>query len=221
MSIMFRTKRWLALGELATAWARELPGPEQDFDVSRSRLLNRLLVDAVNGRLDDIGPLVEDQRLGLRIITPDFRAGFLKGEVLLNGLKSGADLTLLQHRIVIMKEAVLAFAQSNALPPPSWWRNEAEPTTEQSKSIETAPSLSNAICPAQPLRRVRKAPKLDAVKQQMRDEIRRGRLTKSGLENMLEKDLSAAYDVSRDTARKARKAVLSELCRSTKATNDK
>lgn len=79
MSIMFRTKTWLTLGELATACARELPGPEQDFDVSRSRLVNRLLEDAVNGRLDDIGPLVEDQRLGLRIITPDFRAGFLKG----------------------------------------------------------------------------------------------------------------------------------------------
>ena len=116
MSIMFRTKTWLTLGELATAWARELSGPEQDFDLSRSRLLNRLLEDAVNGRLDDIGPLVEDQRLGLRIITPDFRAGFLKGVVLLNGLKSGADLTLLQDRIVIMKEAKRRADRARAAP---------------------------------------------------------------------------------------------------------
>jgi hypothetical protein len=220
MSIIFRTKPWLTVSDLATAWARELPSAEQDFDVSRSRLLNRLLEDAVNERLDDVGPLVEHQRLGLRIITPDFRAGFLKGEALLNALKSGADLASLQHLIVIMKEAVLAFAQRHALPPPSWWRNEAEPTTGQGNSTETAASLSGAISQGPTPRCVRKAPKLEAVKQRMRAEIQRNELTTLDLGNMLEKELAEKYRVSRDTARKARYAVLSDQSRSTKATND-
>ena len=43
------------------------------------------------------------------------------------------------------------------------------------------------------------------------EEIRLGRRTPNGLKNMLEKDLMTGYGVSRDTARKARDAVLSEM----------
>jgi hypothetical protein len=59
--------------------------------------------------------------------------------------------------------------------------------------------------------RGRKAKKLDQVKETMREDVRLGRETPDGLRNMLEKDLAAKYGVSRDTARKARDAVLSEL----------
>jgi len=45
----------------------------------------------------------------------------------------------------------------------------------------------------------------------MRNDIQQGRRTAAELESMLEKSLSAIYGVSRDTARKARKAVLSEF----------
>jgi hypothetical protein len=45
----------------------------------------------------------------------------------------------------------------------------------------------------------------------MRNDLQHGRRIMSELEAMLEKDLSANYGVSRDTARKARKAVLSEF----------
>jgi DNA-binding GntR family transcriptional regulator len=45
----------------------------------------------------------------------------------------------------------------------------------------------------------------------MRSDIQRGRRTVAELESMLEKNLSANYGVSRDTARKARTAVLSEF----------
>jgi len=41
----------------------------------------------------------------------------------------------------------------------------------------------------------------------MRNDIRQGRRTVAELSNMREKDLAAEYGVSRDTARKARKAV--------------
>jgi hypothetical protein len=55
----------------------------------------------------------------------------------------------------------------------------------------------------------------------MRDDIQQGRRTVAQLEDMFEKDLSANYGVSRDTARKARKAVLSELKSRQIPTNDK
>jgi DNA-binding GntR family transcriptional regulator len=55
----------------------------------------------------------------------------------------------------------------------------------------------------------------------MRNDIQQGRLTVAELENMLEKDLAARYGVSRDTARKARNAVLSELNSRQIPTNDK
>ena len=45
----------------------------------------------------------------------------------------------------------------------------------------------------------------------MRNDIQQGQRTVAELESMLEKNLATNYGVSRDTARKARKAVLSEF----------
>ena len=45
----------------------------------------------------------------------------------------------------------------------------------------------------------------------MRGDIQEGRQTAESLREMLEKDLETTYGVSRDTARKARTAVLSEF----------
>jgi hypothetical protein len=53
--------------------------------------------------------------------------------------------------------------------------------------------------------------KLDGTIDRMRSNIREGRCTVAQLEAMPEKVLAAEYDVSRDTARKARNAVLSEF----------
>jgi hypothetical protein len=58
--------------------------------------------------------------------------------------------------------------------------------------------------------RGRKPKKLAWVKEAMMEDIQLGRQTPNRLKNMLEKDLVASYGVSRDTARKARDAVLSE-----------
>jgi DNA-binding GntR family transcriptional regulator len=59
------------------------------------------------------------------------------------------------------------------------------------------------------LRRPRgaKPKKLEQVKEAMRNDIRQGRRTVAELSNMREKVLAAEYGVSRDTARKARKAL--------------
>lgn len=63
--------------------------------------------------------------------------------------------------------------------------------------------------------------KLEKVKQAMRDDILHGRQTVDDLRQMLEKQLADSYDVSRDTARKARTAVVSEFVENSIATNDK
>src|SRR5262249_34315946 len=52
--------------------------------------------------------------------------------------------------------------------------------------------------------------KFERARDAMRSDILEGNLTPSELRDMLEKNLSEKYGVSRDTARKARDAVLSE-----------
>jgi DNA-binding GntR family transcriptional regulator len=60
-------------------------------------------------------------------------------------------------------------------------------------------------------KRGRRPDKLEQVKEAMRSDIREGRQTTADLRGMLEKNLNTTYGVSRDTARKARAAVLSEF----------
>ena len=63
--------------------------------------------------------------------------------------------------------------------------------------------------------------KFEQARDAMRNDIQQKRCTAAQLENMLEKDLSATYGVSRDTARKARDAVLLEWKSRQIPTNDK
>jgi hypothetical protein len=60
-------------------------------------------------------------------------------------------------------------------------------------------------------RRGARPKKFERVCDAMRSDIQQGRRTVAELATMLEKNLSETYGVSRDTARKARRAVLSEL----------
>ena len=60
-------------------------------------------------------------------------------------------------------------------------------------------------------KRGRKPTKLERVKDAMRRDIREGRHTDASLRDMLQKSLATNYNVSRDTACKARDVVLSEF----------
>jgi hypothetical protein len=86
------------------------------------------MVDIVNGRLDDSGPLVDGRRLGLRLITPENRAAFIEGPQLLDLIRT-KEAGLLDY-VVVMKEAVLDFAQRHQLPSPSWWTDSSSTPTE-------------------------------------------------------------------------------------------
>jgi hypothetical protein len=69
-------------------------------------------------------------------------------------------------------------------------------------------------------RRGRKSTKLEQTKEKMRRDIHEGRQTADALNNMLEKDLASGYAVSRDTARKARNVILSEIVANSISTNN-
>jgi hypothetical protein len=70
-------------------------------------------------------------------------------------------------------------------------------------------------------RRGARPQKFEQTKDAMRNDIVQGRCTAPRLENMLEKHLAENYGVSRDTARRAREAVLSELNSRQIPTNNK
>jgi hypothetical protein len=202
MSILFRTKGWLTLAQLARAWAAEIPGAERDPQQFEQQLVHLLLEDIVNMRLDDTGPLVDGRRLGLRFVTPEGRAGFLDGGQVKDLILPGGVWTYHLDRIIVLKEAVLDFARRHELPRPSWWNDHLR----SDDVISSAGSKNSAEANLKRPRGARPK-KLERVKEAMRNDIRQGRRTWAELSDMHEKDLAAEYQVSRDTARKARNAV--------------
>ena len=129
MSKLFRTKQELTLAQLTRAWSSELVEPGEDAKQCEQDLIHILWEDILNGRLDNSGPLRDDgQRLGLRLITPENRAGFIEGRQLLDLIH--ADQAWALHNVLVMKEAVLDFAQRHHLPSPSWWADSASAPTE-------------------------------------------------------------------------------------------
>src|SRR3974390_955032 len=87
MSVLFRKQEWLTVAQLTRAWGRELANPGE-ADQHIQDLGHILLTDISNGRLDDSGPLREDQRSGLRLITPENKAGIIKAHHVRDLLKT-------------------------------------------------------------------------------------------------------------------------------------
>jgi hypothetical protein len=83
----------------------------------------------------------------------------------------------------------------------------------------TAGPRKRAAAPAR--RRGARPLRFEKARDAMRNDIQQGGYTVAQLDNMLEKNLATTYGVSRDTARKARKAILSELNSRQIPTNDK
>jgi len=129
LAILYRTRAWLTLAQLLPAWAKELAGSSSNASEAERDLTHILIEDIINGRLDDAGPLENDRRLGLRLITPENRAGYIKGhqarELLFHkGQKvTPSAFAFAANRLLVTKEAVLDFAQRHELPLPSWWIN--------------------------------------------------------------------------------------------------
>jgi len=222
MSVLFRTKKWLTIAELVPAWAAELPGADRNPAQIERHLGHYLLEDIINGRLDEAGPEVDGRRLGLRLITEENRAGFLEGHhvsALITPNNTPEGRSFVYHRVLVLKEAILDFGRRYQLPTPSWWADDAGVGEANSESTDRAEGRARG--PDQPSRvlrpetaaraRGRRPEKLQQVKEAMKTDLRRGRYTLAELQEMKEKELAATYAVSRDTARKARRAVVSEI----------
>jgi hypothetical protein len=89
--------------------------------------------DIVNGRLDNSGPFREDQRSGLRLITPENKAAFIEGRQLRDLAPVDPENRWVLDYVVVMREAALDFAKRRQLSAPSWWTNGTDtPTTYNS-----------------------------------------------------------------------------------------
>ena len=212
MPALFRKEGWLTVAQLTRAWGRELANGEETSQ-SIQDLRHILLTDILNGHLDDSGPLRKNQRSGLRLITPENKAGIIKGRHVRDLLET-LPTPSAWHRIVVMKEAVLDFARRHELPPPSWWTDSTSVSADVSVTAKSTHSIAASPAPApthlaRP--RGRKPKKLDRAKEAMREAIQLGQLTVVALRDMPEMQLAARFAVSRDTARKARDVVLSEM----------
>jgi hypothetical protein len=127
MSRLFRTKEYLTIAQLTVAWAVELAEAGEDPSHCTRNLAHILMEDIVNGRLDNLGPLSEGRRLGVALITPECKAGFIEGGQFRDLFRTGQGW--IPHYVVIMKKATLDFARRRRLPPPSWWTDSEETPT--------------------------------------------------------------------------------------------
>jgi hypothetical protein len=148
----------MTIAQLGGAWSSELAEGGEDPKQCEQNLVHILMEDILNGRLDDSGPLRDDgQRLGLRLITPENRAGFIEGRQLIDLIR--ADQAWVLHNVLVMKEAVLDFAQRHQLPSPSWWADSASmPTTEIPNDRKV--NVVNPNSGAAPSRSVGKQPRI-------------------------------------------------------------
>jgi hypothetical protein len=127
VSKLFHTKEHLTIAQLTAAWAVELAEVGEDPSRCTQDLAHILMEDIVNGRLDNSGSLSEGRRLGVALITPEHKAGFLEGRQLHDLFRTSQNWV--PHYVLIMKEAALDFARRHRLPPPSWWTDSEETPT--------------------------------------------------------------------------------------------
>jgi hypothetical protein len=130
VSISFRTKEWLTVAQLTRAWGDELAKAHYVQD-----LVHSLKEDIVNDRLDDSGPLRNGRRLGVRLITPEGKAGFIEGRRLVD-IFINDQTTWILDRVVVMREAVLDFARRHQLPASSWWTDQFDLATKSTPASE-------------------------------------------------------------------------------------
>ena len=151
------------------AWANELADARNSASHVAVNLRHYLHEDAINGCLDDSGPLRDGGRSGLRII--DDRTGralHVEGRLLFGKLHF--PFHRMGHRILVAKEAVLDFARRHELPPPSWWSDATKAASQLSsrspEELKPAPMAVDTACsgltdvrqPSQPPGELRPAP---------------------------------------------------------------
>jgi hypothetical protein len=126
------------------------------------------------------------------------------------------DRTIQFLMMEIHHEQFVNFLRAYSLDVPKFWRASIQGSLElQEKGPSSRDGRSSNKQEAQPSPTVRrpgrKPIKFNQTKQEMMRDIQEGRLSMAFLKAMLEKELAQRYRVSRDTVRRARDVVLSEI----------
>lgn len=155
MSILYRTKRSITLGELLPAWAQELAGDRASIDRVKHELAERLLEDIIYGRLDDKGPVAKSgECVGLRFIKSNGMAIDIRGHQVLSLLtRATSSFEHICHRLVVMKEGVVDFSRRRELPRPSWWASEVNQPVSSDRATKTNASDWARPAPASVIRK--------------------------------------------------------------------
>jgi hypothetical protein len=130
--LLDRAEGWLRLARLVPAWASELADATNSASALEADLWHYLHEDAMNGLLDDSGPLINGSRFGLRFIDSSGRGVYVEGRLLFG--KMHLPFRGRGQRILVAKEAVLDFARRHGLRPPSWWAVASKGETQPSRS---------------------------------------------------------------------------------------
>lgn len=216
MSFLFRTNKYLTIAQLTRAWGPELARVRGEDPLQcKEDLTYVLLQDVFNGRLDDAGPVWDDRRLGrlgVACITVDNKAACVEGRHLLDFTRNAESRCWLLHDVLVVKEAILAFARRHQLPPPTWWAEiPGGPMGRAPASADVATRAPTSIPNTEARARGRRPEKRVRVKEAMKRDIQRGRLPLEQMQNMGQEALAARYGVSRETARKALAEITSEV----------
>jgi len=138
----------MTIAQLTRAWNPELAEDGEDPRNCEQDLIHLLLEDIINGRLDNSGPLVDGRRLGLRGVTPEYKAAFVEGPQLVELIRG--DKAFVLHNILVMKEAVLDFARRHQLHSPSWWADSPSTCAEVPNDTKVNVAQPNAEALASP-----------------------------------------------------------------------
>jgi hypothetical protein len=94
----------MTVAQLTGAWSCELSEGGEDPKQCEQNLGHILMVDILNGRLDDSGPLADGRRLGFRLITPEYKAAFIEGPQLHDLIRTKEGRLL--HYVVVMRSTM-------------------------------------------------------------------------------------------------------------------
>jgi hypothetical protein len=208
-----RRREWINFGEVAD-WCSELGGRAERDEARRANAYDWLTQDLLAGDFDESGAS------RVRFLHPAVTAEAMTRKRVSD---CGNEIVMSLPEVLetspahVVRSEYLAFCWLPRRMFERWLAKHELPASparfEPHSPAESTPLHPDRLSRMPPGWRGqgRRPIKLEQTKEAMRRDIQAGQMTPAKLTEMLEKDLASTYNVSRNTARKARKAVLSEF----------
>jgi hypothetical protein len=202
-----RRREWINFGEVAD-WCSELGGRAERDEARRANAYDWLTQDLLAGDFEESGASQ------VRFLHPAVTAEAMTRKRISD---CGNEIVMSLPEVMETSPAHVARSEYLAfcwLPRRMFerWLAKHELPASPARFEPHSPAESTPLHPDRPGRQRGKRPiKLEQTKEAMRRDIQAGQMTLAKLTAMLEKELVSKYIVSRNTARKARNAVLSEF----------